>query len=42
MNPEKCHVMVLGVKTMREEFTILVDDTALYCGGPSDATRCHI
>ena len=29
MNPDKCHVMVLGVKALPEEFTILVDDTAL-------------
>ena len=29
MNPDKCHVMVLGAKTFREDFTILVNDTAL-------------
>ena len=29
MNPDKCHVMVLGAKTLPEDFTILVDDTAL-------------
>ena len=29
MNPDKCYVMVLGAKTLPEDFTILVDDTAL-------------
>ena len=29
MNPDKCHVMVLGAKTLPEDFTILVNDTAL-------------
>ena len=29
MNPDKCHVMVLGAKTFPEDFTILVNDTAL-------------
>ena len=35
MNPEKCLVMVLGAKTLPEDFTILVDG-----GGPNDATGC--
>ena len=29
MNPDKCHVMILVSKTFPEDFTILVDDTAL-------------
>ena len=29
MNPDKCHVVVLGAKTLPEDFTILVNDTAL-------------
>ena len=29
MNSVKCHVMVLGAKTLPEDFTILVDDTCL-------------
>ena len=30
MNPDKCHVMVFGAKTLPEDFIILVDDTALF------------
>ena len=29
MNPDKCHVMVLGAKTSPKDFTVLVEDTAL-------------
>ena len=29
MNPDKCHVMVLGAETLPEDFTILVDETTL-------------
>ena len=29
MNPNKCHAMILGTKTLPEDFTILVEDTAL-------------
>ena len=29
VNPDKCHVVVLGAKTLPKDFTIFIDDTAL-------------
>ena len=29
MNPDKCHVMITGAKTLPEDFTILVADIVL-------------